>query len=103
MTTEVKATAVQMEEDDFREIIRSEMSEGASRRFRWDGTVNLGHLLTGLGMVGALFLTYSAFDKRLALVETQLVRQTEMLDRSIRADEQLRAVRDRLDRLERPR
>lgn len=94
---------MQINEEAFRDILRDEMSEGHSRRFRFDGTVNLGHVLTGIGMIAGMFWTYSTFDKRLVLVETQLTRQTEMIDRSIRADEQLRAIRERLDKLERPR
>jgi len=102
-TTEIQAAAVQMEEDELREIIRSELSEGSSHTFRFDRTINLGHVLTGLGMIAGLFLTYAAFDKRLVLVEAQMVRQTEVLDRSIRLDERFQAVIQRLDRLERPR
>lgn len=103
MTTEVKASAMQIDEEALRDILRDEMSEGHSRRLRFDGTVNLGHVLTGIGMIAGMFWTYSTFDKRLVLVETQLSRQTEIMDRSIRADEQLRAIRERLEKLERPR
>lgn len=101
MTTEAQAAAVQIEEDELRAIIRSEMSEGRSRSLRWDGTVNLGHLLTMGAMLLTLMMGYSTFDKRLSLVEAGMARQTEVLDRSIRFDEQLRAVRDRVDKMER--
>ncbi|MFG1247258.1 hypothetical protein [Xanthobacter flavus] len=103
MTDEVKAAVVQIEEDDLRDLIRSELSEGASHRFRFDRTVNLGHLLTALIMASGLFLTYSRFDTRLVVLETQMTRQTEVLDRTIRLDERFQAVMQRLDRLERPR
>ena len=103
VTTEVNASAMQIDEEALRDILRDEMSEGHSRRLRFDGTVNLGHVLTGIGMIAGMFWTYSSFDKRLVLVETQLSRQTEIMDRSIRADEQLRAIRERLEKLERPR
>jgi len=103
VTTEVKASAMQIDEEALRDLLRDEMSEGHSRRLRFDGTVNLGHVLTGIGMIAGMFWTYSTFDKRLVLVETQLSRQTEIMDRSIRADEQLRAIRERLEKLERPR
>lgn len=102
-TGEVSAAAAQAQEDALREIIRDELREGHSRTFRWDGTINLGHLLTMLAMIGGLLMTYATFDKRLVLVEAQMARQTEVLDRSIRTDEQLRAIRERLDKLERPR
>lgn len=101
MTSEIDAAGAQIVEDDMRRIIREEMSEGSSRSLRWDGTINLGHLLTMGAMIGGLMLTYSTFDKRLALVETGMLRQTEVLDRSIRTDEQLRAIRERLDKIER--
>lgn len=100
MTSEAKAAAMQIEEDDLRAIIRDEMSEGHSRRFRWDGTINLGHVLTMGAMLATLFMGYTTFDKRLSLVEAQMARQTEVLDRSIRFDEQLRALRDRLDKID---
>jgi len=103
MTTELDAAGAQIAEDELRAIIREEMSEGRSRSLRWDGTINLGHLLTMGAMILSLFLGYTTFDKRLTLVEMQMARQTEVLDRSIRFDEQLRAVRDRLDKLERAR
>ncbi|MFG1417154.1 hypothetical protein V5F38_04990 [Xanthobacter sp. V0B-10] len=103
MTTELDAASVQIAEDEMRRIIRDEMSEGRSRSLRWDGTINLGHLLTMGAMIGGMLLTYSTFDKRLALVEAGMTRQTEVLDRTIRTDEQLRAIRERLDKLERGR
>lgn len=101
MTNEIGAARTQLEEDTLREIIREEMSEGRSRALRWDGTINLGHLLTMTAMIGGMLLTYSTFDKRLALVEAGMTRQTEVLDRTIRTDEQLRAIRERLEKLER--
>lgn len=103
MTTETHAAQMQIEEDELRAIVRDEMSEGRSRTLRWDGTINLGHLLTMGAMILSLFLGYTTFDKRLTLVEAQMARQTEVLDRSIRFDEQMRAVRERVDKLERGR
>lgn len=100
-TTELQAAARQIEEDELRDILRSELSEGRSRSLRFDGTINLGHVLTMIGMVGGMLWTYSTFNTRLVLLEAQTVRQTEVIDRSIRLDEQLRSIRDRLDRLER--
>lgn len=107
MTTELEAAVEEVLEARVEGIIRDALSEGHSRQFRWDGTVNLGHMLTMTGViistVGGMLWTYSTFDKRLTRVEDQLIRQTEVIDRSIRTDEQLRAVRDRLDKLERVR
>lgn len=107
MTTEVKASAMQIDEEALRGIIREETGEGYSHGFRWDWTINLGHVLTMGAMivstVGGMLWTYATFDKRLTRLEDQMIRQTDVLDRSIRADEQLRAIRERLDRLERPR
>ncbi len=100
MTSEPKAAAMQIAEEDLGAIIRDEMSEGRSRRFRWDGTINLGHVLTMGAMLATLFMGYTRFDKRLSLVEAQMARQTEVLDRSIRFDEQMRAIKDRLDKIE---
>lgn len=102
MTTEAKAAATQIAEEDLREIIRDEMTEGKSHRFRWDGTVNLGHVLTALAMTATLAAGWLAFDKRLSLVEVAVSRQTDVLERSIRLDERFQAVIQRLDRLERP-
>ena len=106
MTAEANAAAAQIAEERMCDIIRDEMSEGHSQRVRFDGTINLGHVLTMAGMIastiGGMMWIYSTFDKRLSLVEIQLSRQTEMIDRSIRTDEQLRAIRERMDRLERP-
>ena len=104
MTTETGAAAAQIEDERLeriRLIVREEMGEGSSRTLRWDGTINLGHLITMAAMLGGLIMTYATFDKRLVLVEAQMARQTEVLDRSIRTDEQLRAIRERLDKIER--
>ena len=103
MTTELNAAIEEVLEARVEGIIRDAMSEGHSRSFRFDGTINLGHILTMAGMVAGMMWTYSTFDKRLALVETQMMRQTEVLDRSIRLDERLQAIGQRLERLERPR
>lgn len=103
MTTELDAASVQIAEDEMRRIIRDEMSEGRSRSLRWDGTINLGHLLTMATMLGTLVMGWSTLDKRLSLVEAQMMRQTEVIDRSIRTDEQLRSIRERLDKMERAR
>lgn len=102
MTTEVKASADQMAADEIRGIIREEIhGSGRSTGARFDGTINLGHVLTMATMLGTLIMGWSTLDKRLSLVETQMARQTEVLDRSIRTDEKLQAIRERLDKIER--
>lgn len=103
MTDELGAASRQMQDEELREIIREELSGGKSTRARFDGTINLGHLLTMATMLGTLVMGWSTLDKRLSLVEAQMMRQTEVIDRSIRTDEQLRSIRERLDKMERSR
>ncbi|MFG1433370.1 hypothetical protein V5F44_21080 [Xanthobacter sp. V2C-8] len=104
MTDELGAASRQMQDEGLREIIREELhGAGKSTKARFDGTVNLGHLLTMATMLGTLVMGWSTLDKRLSLVEAQMMRQTEVIDRSIRTDEQLRSIRERLDKMERAR
>ncbi|WP_454917262.1 hypothetical protein [Xanthobacter sediminis] len=104
MTSELDVAGAQIAEDDLRAIIRDELhGAGKSTRARFDGTINLGHVLTMATMLGTLIMGWSTLDKRLSLVEAQMARQTEIMDRSIRTDEKIQAIKDRVDKLERTR
>lgn len=43
------------------------------RRVVFDPTINLGHVLTFMGFMVAGFSAYSTLDKRVTLIESQLV------------------------------
>lgn len=102
MTTEASAAAAQMSDDDLRALIRDELhGQGKSTKARFDGTINLGHVLSMTTILLTLIVGGATFHSRLTVVEAQMARQTEILERTIRADEQMRALRERLDRLER--
>jgi hypothetical protein len=44
-------------------------------RVRFDGTINLGHILTFLGMLISGFVAWSAMDKRVVVLEEARVYQ----------------------------
>lgn len=102
MTGEVGAAAAQMSDDELRAMIREELhGQGKSTKARFDGTINLGHVLSMTTILITLIVGGATFHSRLTVVEAQMSRQTEILERTIRADEQMRAIRERLDRVER--
>lgn len=77
-------------------------TEHSSKKVLFDPVINLGHVLTMATMLATVILGWTQLSTRLALVEAQVTKQTEMLDRSIRTDERLNSLRERVDRLERP-
>lgn len=77
-------------------------AEHPAKKALFDPVINLGHVLTMMTMLGTVILGWTQLSTRLALVEAQVAKQTEMLDRSIRTDERLNSLRERVDRLERP-
>jgi hypothetical protein len=47
------------------------------RRPVFDWTINLGHILTFVGFVGTGFVAFQSLDKRLVVVEQQLLYQQQ--------------------------
>jgi len=79
----------------------------ASKRPRFDPTINLGHLLTFLGLcLAALGAYYGAKAElasvamRLTIVEKQIEKMSQILITDARQDERTTAIERRLDRLE---
>lgn len=72
--------------------------EPAKRVF--DPTINLGHVLTMVGMAGALVLTYSQMSTRLTLLEQQVGALAQIMERGVRVDERQQALEKRVDKLE---
>ena len=61
--------------------------EHARKRFNFDPTVNLGHVLTFIGFILAGLAAYSNLDKRQTVVE---VRNTAAIERSVDQDKQMK-------------
>jgi len=77
------------------------------KRPRFDPTINLGHLLTFLGLCLAALGAYygakaelTAVSMRLIVVEKQIDRMSQILITDARQDERTTAIERRLDRLE---
>lgn len=78
-----------------------------ARRFRFDKTVNLGHIITTAAMIVSLFVWGSAIDRRLAIVEekartqatTDAHQDQTVQDAVILLRGELQHVADKLDRL----
>jgi uncharacterized coiled-coil protein SlyX len=49
------------------------MSLEPSRQFRFERTINLGHVLTAISMIATLVVSASYFDRRMTIIE---MRQT---------------------------
>lgn len=64
------------------------------RRVAFDPTINLGHVLTFLGFMVAGFSAYSTLDKRVTLIESQmLTSNTQVRDQDSRLKEMLSDIR----------
>lgn len=46
------------------------------RRVRFDGTINLGHILTFAGCIGSMVVAWSTMDKRVVVLEEARVYQS---------------------------
>lgn len=64
-------------------------------RIRFDKTVNLGHILTFLGFVFTGFAAWTSLDKRVVVLETQVMQQQK------RDDLQDQTLRDNLNEIKR--
>tara|TARA_R110000868_G_scaffold245065_1_gene501566 strand:+ start:185 stop:439 length:255 start_codon:yes stop_codon:yes gene_type:complete len=67
---------------------------------RIDPTINIGHLISLGGVLLLAIGGYYSFSNRLVNVETQLSRITSVLEASIRQDEQIKNLRDRVNKIE---
>ena len=64
------------------------------RRVVFDPTINLGHVLTFMGFMVAGFSAYSTLDKRVTLIESQLVTSSvHIRDQDSRLKETLSDIR----------
>jgi len=64
---------------------------------RFDKTINLGHILTFLGFVAAIWTTSSTLHTRLVLVEErQRLQELKDADQDARAKESARDLKDAL-------
>jgi hypothetical protein len=77
------------------------------KRIRFDGTINLGHIITFLGFLGSGAVAWNAMDKRVVVLEEARVVQvlTDRRQDEDRADlrkeakENSREINGKLDRL----
>jgi hypothetical protein len=67
---------------------------------RFDGTINLGHLMSLGGILLIAISGYYSFSSRLSVVEGQLTRIATVLENSIRQDEQIKSLTYRMDKVE---
>ena len=72
------------------------------RRVAFDPTINLGHVLTFVGFMIAGFSAYSTLDKRVTLIESQIVaNSTHVRDQDSRLKETLSDIRADVKELQR--
>ena len=79
----------------------------STKKARFDGTINLGHVLTIVALAGSVFAMYFAdrvtiteINTRLAAVETQTAKISEAVVVLARQDERLNNYEGRISRLE---
>lgn len=64
------------------------------RRVAFDPTINLGHVLTFIGFMIAGFSAYSTLDKRVTLIESQMMTSnTQVRDQDSRLKEMVSDIR----------
>lgn len=68
---------------------------------RFDGTINLGHILSLSAVLITVIGGYYSMSTRLSSAESQLSRIATVLEITIRQDEQIKTINYRLDRMER--
>ncbi|MGA0564185.1 hypothetical protein ACO2RV_17200 [Ancylobacter sp. VNQ12] len=71
-----------------------------SRAPRFDPTINLGHVITMGSVLATMIAGYATLNARMGVVEAQITTMTTLMERSIRADEQLQTMRTTVDKLE---
>lgn len=72
-----------------------------NRGFRFDFTINLGHVLSAGVMIAAMVMGWANFDTRLAAVEKQFSTATTLLLDQTRLSERMSALDMRMARIER--
>ena len=63
-------------------------------------TMDVGQLMTLGGIIASIVGGYYSFDARLTLIERQIGRQTQVIELSIRQDEQLKYLVERVGKIE---
>lgn len=72
------------------------------RRVAFDPTINLGHVLTFIGFMIAGFSAYSTLDKRVTLIESQMLTSSvQVRDQDSRLKEMLSDIRSDVKELQR--
>lgn len=77
------------------------------RRIKFDGTINLGHVLTTVGFVATIISTWQMMDKRVVVLEEARIVQAstdhrqdnELADNKKTVREDLKDISTKLDRL----
>lgn len=88
------------DDEDFEEHReRKEKPEPQKQKFL-SPTMDIGQLITLGGIVASIIGGYYSFDARLNLIERQIGRQTQVIELSIRQDEQLKYLLDRVGKIE---
>lgn len=67
-------------------------------RARFDPTINLGHLITMGSILITMVAGYTSLNARVGVVEAQITAMTTLMERSIRADEQLQSLKSEIER-----
>ena len=71
------------------------------RRPRFDGTINLGHILTFVGFMAAGFSAYSTLDKRISVEEVERAAIKDALEaRNAQVERALTRIETHLDRID---
>ena len=82
-------------------------AENKERRIRFDPTVNLGHIITFVGFLIAIFTAWTTLDKRVVVLEEgrkaqeSIDRQQDQREREARSEirESLQEIKRGMDRL----
>lgn len=87
-----------METQKYIGVERRERAQGV----RFDNTVNLGHILTFLGFLVTIMVTWSTLDKRVVVLEESRKAQA-ILDsaQDVRSAEKFTEIRDTLSEIKR--
>jgi hypothetical protein len=68
---------------------------------KFDGTINLGHVITFGGLIITMTIGWATFDGRLRAVEKTLETATSTLIEQVKQGGELRALTQRVERVER--
>lgn len=85
----------------------TDQGEFAQKRLSFDPTINLGHILTTVGLLFTLLVggygvmqTLGTVDLRLGIVEKQIVTISRLLESSIRMETEIDSLERRMSVLE---